>query len=354
MRVGEPVHAVKFIAKVREEHLEEAISTFRTSVAPVLKESGFREVLVIAHRQEFEKIDPEGLGIADSPVLRGLVRNARPHEAGRDQILEKLRSRPGGHRPSGLAHSYMLHHKKRNHPAQYQELRESRLAEDQRLSEKLFDEENMLRVVGYQLDCYALYGSEADMKYDTLDLDNKRMNVPHSGSFLAGELEGLLFLGMTGIYHTVIHRLFLEEVLRNQRSAPLFVAQTRISVLPEHVEETESRLCDSLLPRLASPVGAVGALALKSRREGFSGGLGWTPLSVSEHGGGPPPDTALQPREAPTAHEILTFWPSESDLLAGVEWLAEHVPEGLGDLLGSRGLLAGDALSECGELVLQA
>ncbi len=353
MRVGEPVHVVKFMVKVREEHLQEAISTLQNSVVPVLKDSGFREVLVLACRQEFEKIDPEGPGIADSSVLRDLVKNARPHEVGREQILQKLRSRPGGHRPGGVGHAYQLRNMAKTNPAAYGSLLEDRLAEDRSLGEKLLDERNLVRVAGRQLDCYALYGSEADMKDDTLDLENRRMIVPHSASFLAGELDGLLFLGMTGIFHTVVHRLFLEEVLRNHRGSPLFVAQTRMAVLPEHLGEAELRLGASLLPRLASPVGAIGALVLRSRREGFSGGLDWTPQSLSEHSGGPPPDTALQPRWAPIPHEIVTFWRTECDLLAGVGWLAEHVPETLGDLLGTRGLPAGDALSECGELVLQ-
>ncbi len=248
----------------------------------------------------------------------------------------------------------MLRNTAKNHPAEYGRLREDRLAEDRRLGEKLLEEQNMLRAAGRQLDCYALYGSEADMKDDTLDLDNRRMSVPHSANFLARELEVLLFLGMTGIFRTVVHRLFLEEVVRNHRSSPLFVAQIRTAVLPEHLEEAESRLRASLLPRLASPVGAVGALARRSRREGFSGGLGWTPQSPSEHGGGPPPDIALPPLRAPIPHEIVTFRRTESDLLAGVEWLAERVPETLGDLLGSRSLPAGHTLSECGEFVLQA
>jgi hypothetical protein len=354
MRVGEPVHAIKFVMKVGEEHLQEAISTLRTSVAPVLKESGFREVLVLARSRELEKIDPEGPGITDSTVLRDLIRNARPHEAGWEQILQKLRSRPGGHRPSGVGNAYQLRNMAKNNPAAYGRLHENRLAEDRRLGEKLLDERNTLRVAGRQLDCYALYGSEADMKDDTLDLENRRMSVPHSANLLAGELEGVLFLGMTGIFHTIVHRLSLEEVSRNQRSAPLLVAQTRIAVLPEYLVEAESRLRASLLPRLASPIGAIGALALKSRREGFSGGRGWSPQSLSEHGGEPPPDIALQPRWAPIPHEIVTFWRTESDLLAGVEWLAEHVPEMLGDLLGSRSLPAGNALSEYGELMLQA
>ncbi|MDP9437657.1 MAG: hypothetical protein M3P49_02775 [Actinomycetota bacterium] len=353
MRVGEPVHAIKLMMKVGEEHLQEALSALRVSVAPVLKGSGFREVLVLARRQKLERIDPEGAGIVDSSVLRDLVRNARPHEAGREQILRKLRSRPGGHRPGGVGHAYMLRNKAKNDPAAYGRIREDRLAEDRRLGEKLLDERNMVRVAGRQLDCYALYGSEADMKADTMDLENRRMSVPHSAGFLAGELDGLLFLGMVGIFHTVVDRLFVEEVSRNHRG-PLLVAQTRMAVLPEHLGEAEWRLRASLLPRLASPVGAVGAIALRSRREGFSGALGWSPQSLSEHGGGAPPDAALQPRWAPIPHEIVTFWRTEPDLFEGVEWLAEHVPETLGDLLGCHGLPEGDVLSECGELVLRA
>ncbi|MDP9488166.1 MAG: hypothetical protein M3Q49_20655 [Actinomycetota bacterium] len=354
MRVGEPIHAIKFVMKVGEEHLQEAISTLQTSVAPVLKESGFREVLVLARRRELEKIDPDGPGIADSSVLRDLVRNARPHEAGREQILRKLTSRPGGHRPGSVGGAYQLRNMAKNNPAAYDRLLANRLAEERRLVEKLLDERNMLRVVGRELDCYALYGSEADLKDDTLDLENRRMGVPHSASLLAGELEGVLFLGMTGVFHTIVHRLSLEEVSRNHRGSPLLVAQTRMAVLPEHLREAESRIRASLLPRLASPIGAVGALALRSRREGFSGGRVWYPQSLFEHDGGPPPGTALQPRWAPIPHEIVTFWRTEPDLIAGVEWLAEHVPEMLGDLLGSRGLPAGNALGEGGELVLQA
>ncbi len=74
MRVGEPVYAVTFMAKVGEGELARALSVLRNDTAPVLRRSGFRELVVVARRRGFEKLDPEGPGFADS---RGFARDVR-------------------------------------------------------------------------------------------------------------------------------------------------------------------------------------------------------------------------------------------------------------------------------------
>ena len=351
MRVGEPVYAVKFMVKVGEGEFARALSVLRNDAAPVLGRSGFRELAIVARRRELEKLDPEGPGLADSPALRGLIERARPHEAGRRQIIEKLESRPGGHRAGSYAHALKLHHTRRNRPEEFERLRRARIEQDRRLTEKVLDERNLVRVAGHQLDLYALYDGEADMKADTFDPDNRRTSVPYSGAFLAEQLRPLLFLGLAGIQHTVVDRLFLKNILKKHARGGLFASQVRVSVLPGRLEEAEARMRASLLPGLASPAGAVGVLALKSRMTGFSGGLGWDPGSLSEHGGGPPDPRAprnLHPREVPVPYEVLTLWTSERDLLAGAEWQATKVPGELAGLLGG----AGPPHGEHGELVL--
>lgn len=132
MRVGEPVHVVKFIAKVEEERVEDMVPLFQSSIAPVLRRSCFGEVLLLARRRELEKLDPEGPGIAGSQTLRSLVREARPHEAGLEQVLRRLESRPGGHILGGFAYAMRLHNMKEKNPAEYRRLRESHLAETRR------------------------------------------------------------------------------------------------------------------------------------------------------------------------------------------------------------------------------
>ncbi len=78
MRVGEPVHAVKFMVKVREEHAEDANGVLRDCVVPVFGRSGFGEVLIVARRRQLDKLDPEGPGVVESPVLKRLLENAPP------------------------------------------------------------------------------------------------------------------------------------------------------------------------------------------------------------------------------------------------------------------------------------
>lgn len=363
MRVGESVHAVKFMVKIREEHFQEAVTVLTDLVIPVLKSSGFREVLILVRRRRLEKLDPNGPGNAGSRVLRRLAEASPPHEADLDYARRELPSLLGGDMPTGFAHGIMLHQLKTKDPAEYRRRREGRIAEQRRLTEQLLSEENWSRVAGYQLDCYAIYGSEADMKADTLDLENRKIIVPHSAAFVAGEIDHLLFVKLTGIQHTVVHR-----VLPGGRTGALFAAQTQVPVVQRRTEEAWMRMQRSLIPGLSSREGFAGALVLRSRGEGFSGDSAWAPRSLPEHRGDPPRPYDKGGRSlgdhATVPHEAVTLWETEAALLAGVEHMEGSVPKALGDSLPSR--LAGmddfsspfmaetGAHTERGELVLWA
>ena len=334
MRVGEPVHAIKFMIKIGDEHLRETTGVLERSVLPALKSSAFGEVLVLARRRQLEKLDSDGPGIKESRILRRLDEEAPPHEAAHEYVLRRLPSQLGGDVPTGFAHAMMLHNLKTKSPAEYQRRREARLAEQRRLSEKLLAEENRLRVAGYQLDCYAIYRSEADMKADTLDLENKKMAVPHSAAFLAEEIDHLLFVKLTGIHHTVVHR-----ALPRERTGSLFAAQTQAPILQSRTEEAEMKIRRPLISVPSSRDGFVGVLALRSRGEGFSGDSAWVPLSLPEHRGDPPrphyPAGRTFDAIAKVPYEVVTLWRTEADLLAGMEQLDSSVPEALGNSCSS-------------------
>ncbi len=82
MKSEDPEYAVKFMMKVREEHLDEAQDVLRGSVEPSFREMGLGELLVLARRRQLEKLDPEGPGVVDSPILKRLLENAPPDEPG--------------------------------------------------------------------------------------------------------------------------------------------------------------------------------------------------------------------------------------------------------------------------------
>ncbi len=356
------MHAIKFMIKFGKDHLREAIAVLTDPVIPALKSSGFSEVLVLARRRQLEKLNPNGPGIKESRILRRLAEEAPPHEAAHEYVLRRLPSQLGGDVPTGFAHAMLLHNLKTKSPAEYQRRRAARLAEQRRLSEKLLAEENRLRVAGYQLDCYAIYGSEADLKADTLDLENRKMAVPHSAAFLAEEIDHLLFVKLTGIYHTVVHR-----ALPRERTGSLFAAQTQAPILQSRTEEAGMRIRRALIPTLSSRPGFVGALALGSRGEGFSGDSTWTPLSLPEHRGDAPrpyyPAGRTLDAIATVPYEVVTLWWTEADLLAGMEQVDRSIPEALGDSLSRRierkhelssPFQERDLYTERGELVLRA
>ena len=115
MRVGEPDHSVKFMAKVREEHVEEAVGVLRDCVVPVFIRSGFDEVPVVARRRQLDKLDPEGPGVVDSPVLKRLLESTPPDDPRYVNDLRSLhRDLAGG--VHSATHAMSHHHKKKGGP----------------------------------------------------------------------------------------------------------------------------------------------------------------------------------------------------------------------------------------------
>ncbi len=346
MRVGEPVHAVKFMVRVREEHTEGALGVLQDSVAPVLRGSGFREVLVVARRRQIERLNLEGPGVVDSPVLKRLLRSAPPDDP---RYVDDLRSL---HRDlavgvNSAVHAMSHHNKKERRPTEYEALRR-----------ELYAEENRLRVAGRQLDCYALYGSEADLKADVLDLKGKEMLVPHSARFLSDALDGLLFLRFEGFYQTV-----LQEALPGPPPVGegLHVTQSLMNALPRGENPGERIRC--LVDGLASQRGFAGFLALRSRSAGFSRGLGWRPSGLRQHRGDEPdPEEGgarrpLVPHQASSAYELLTLWLKETDSRAAARFIAGLVQGLPGGALSEKEIGAGArgrVLSGLGELALRA
>ncbi len=347
MRVGEPVHAVKFMVKVKEEHMEEAVGVLRDSVVPVFGRSGVGEVLVVARRRQFDKLDPEGPGVVDSPVLERLLESPPPDDPRYVNDLRSLhRDLAGG--VHSATHAMSHHHKKKRRPAEYEELRR-----------ELYAENNRLRVAGCQLDCYALYESEEGLKDDTLDSRGKKMLVPHSARFLTERLDGLLFLRLEGFHQTVVGREFPKSP---RAGKGLHAAQALVPVLLHGVGDAGVRI-RSLLSGVASQPGFAGSLALRSRSDGFSGSLGWHPHGLRQHRGDEPePDgwgdrRPTNLREISVPYELVTLWSSGADAWAGVEYLAGSVPEVLAGTLAEDRFGAHaerHVLNGLGELVLWA
>ncbi len=344
MKSEDPEHAVKFMMKVREEHLDEAKDVLRDSVVPSLREMGLGELLVLARRRQLEKLDPEGPGVVDSPILKRLLENAPPDEPGYANDLRSLhRDLVGG--ISGYAHA-MVH-----------KFREEKWSEEyEALRWELRSEENRMRVAGCQLDCYASYEGEAELKADTIDNRNRTMNTPHSAQVFARELKHLLFLKLEGIQHTVVHRA-LSEV---PADAGLHAAQTLVPVLLSRTEEAEMRLRHLLQGGLASRPGFAGSLALRSRSKGFTGAFGWVPRGLWQHRGdqSSPDDGGaaerLDLRETSVPYELVTLWRTGVEARAAVEWLVQAVPGALGDALPGGAREERHFLSGLGKLVLRA
>ena len=344
MRVGEPEYAIKFMVYIREEHLKEAVSLLHDSVAPVLRTAGFGEIIVLARRRELEKLDPEGPGVVDSPVLKRLLQDAPTDDPDYVSDLRSLhRNLAGG--VHSATHAMSHHHKKKRRPTEYEALRR-----------ELYAEENRLRVAGCQLDCYAFYEGEAELKADTLDNRNSTMNTPHSARVFIRELKRLLFLRLEGTHHTVVHRA-LSEV---PADTGLHAAQALVPVLPSRTEEAEIRLRHLLQGGLASRTGFAGSLALRSRSRGFTGAFGWRPRGLWQHRGDESrPDDGdaaecLDLRETSVPYELVTLWRTAVDARAAVEWLVEAVPEALGDALPGDTREERHFLNGLGEIVLRA
>ncbi|MDP9477984.1 MAG: hypothetical protein M3R38_20265 [Actinomycetota bacterium] len=340
MRVGESVHAIKFMVKVKEEHVEEAVGVLRDSGMPVFGRSEVDEVLVVARRRQFDKLDPEGPEVVDSPVFKRLLESTPPDDPHYVSDLRSLhRDLAGGvHSPT---HAMSHHFKKLKRPAEYEALsREPKVA-------------------GYQLDCYALYKSEEDLKADTLDSRGKKMLVPHSARLLTERLDGLLFLRLEGFHQTVVG-WEIPEPPRAGRG--LHAAQVLVPVLLHGVGDAGARI-RSLLSGVASQPGFAGSLVLRSRPDGFSGSLGWSPHGLRQHRGDEPePDgwgdkRPTNLREISVPYELVTLWSSGADAWVGVERLARSVSEALAGALPEEEIGAHPGrhvLIGLGELILWA
>ncbi len=351
MRVGEPSYAIKLMAKIEEKALPEAASILRDSVAPAMRGAGFSELIVVARRREFEVIIPEAPAIAGSSTLSKLVAETPPHESVLGYVRRNLPRSLGKDVPGNYAHAMLMHHRKKKNPAAFERLRRERIAEQERLEELLLKEENWSTVAGFGIDCYAIYGSEADLKADTLDLQNNKMDVPHSGRRFGRELDHLLLAKTAGIQHTVVHRRLQDT------SGEMFAMQTQVTVESTRTPEVAEGISGLLLPDARTSTGLVGSLVLGSRREGFSGGSAWTPDGLLEHRGEPCESPVRSrgsarrgSREAPVTCEVITLWETEADLLAGAERLSEpgDAPEGAAGALPA----SSESHTEYGALML--
>lgn len=313
MRVGEPTYVTKFVMKVREEDLKETLSTLRDSVAPEFREAGFGEMLVAGRRMELEKLDREGPGVMDSPVLARLIENAPPDDPSYASDLRALH-RGLTHGISGSAHSMLNHHKKRKHLEEYEMLRR-----------EIYSEENRLRVAGVQIDCYAFHNSEMDLKADTTDLDGRNISPPHSARSISKKLDHLLFVKLKGIHYTVVSNDLPER--RNQESENLCASQLLTPVPLNHHRDFGEHV-RVLADSLSSHPTFAGSLLLKSRGRGFDGSFGWLPTGLRQHRGDEPrfedgfsrtsdPRSYLEDSAIP--HELITLWLTRENEEDGAE-----------------------------------
>lgn len=326
MRVGEPEYVIKIMARVGENDLPEAASILRETVAPVMRGSGFSELIIVARSREFKTVDPNAPAIAGSRILSRLVAEAPPHESVLGYVRRRLPRMLGKDVPQSLGGGYRLNNMRKKNPAAFERLHQERVAEQEKLEELLLAGENWSRVTAFQLDCYAVYASEAELKADTLDLQNNEMSVPHSARLLAKELDHLLLMRLTGAHHTVVHRT-LATPPAERSPGPMFAMQAQIALDGGRVTEAAEEISSLLMPGPEVSPGFAGALVLGSRREGFSAGSRWCPRTLPEHRGEPSgSDTAnrrTEPRDAPVPYEVLTLWETEADLLGGAERISE-------------------------------
>lgn len=342
MKSEDPEHAIKFMIKVREEDLEEAMDVLRGSVVPSLREIGLRKLLVLAWRRQLEKLEPHGSDIMRSPVLKRLLENAPPDDPGYARDLQRMHLVLSQGGPENLDSAYAYHRLKKKYPAEYEMLREEH-----------FDDANQLKVTGCQIDCYGLWKTENHRKADMVDMNSTaysgwfteftevfdmkhtRMNRPHSAEIIAGKLGHLLFLDLSGTYYTVVSRAPWPK----DGKIGTHALQTRIPILLRGLEDAEDDLQSALIPVLDGQEGFEGALVLRSRRKGFIGELGWSPSGSSEHSGelsSVPKNNTTEGlseslRKATVEHECVSLWETEAAMKAGGEYLAEFVLRTLRD-----------------------
>jgi hypothetical protein len=344
MKPEGPKHAVKFMAKVREEDLDEAMDVLRGSVVPSLREMGLGELLVLTRRRKLEKLDPLGSGVTPSPVLERLLKNAPPDDPGYARDLRRMHLVLGQGGPENLDSAYAYHRLKGKYPAEYAMLREER-----------FDDANLLKVAGCQIDCYGLWNTETHREADTSDMNGRsqdgwftefthvfdtkdaKANRPRSAEIVAEELDHLLFPDLSGIYYTVVSRAPWPK----DGKIGTHALRTRIPILLRGLEDAGDDIRSALVPVLAGQEGFEGALVLRSRGKGFIGELGWSPSGSSEHSGelssAPKSNTTEGlsefSRKATVEHECVSLWETEAAMKAGGEQLAGYVLRTLGDVV---------------------
>ncbi len=267
MKAEEREYAIKFIIKVREEDLDEAMASLRDSVVPSLREMGLRELLVLTRRRQLEKIEPQGPGVMRSPVLERLLKSAPTDDSGYVRDLRRMHRVLSQGGPESLDSAYAYHRLKK-YPAEYGMLREEH-----------FDEANLLKVAGCQIDCYGLWKTEAHRKADMFDMNSTaydgwsteftdvfdmkdtKMNRPHSADIIAGKLQQLLFLDLSGIYYTVVSRAPWPK----DGTSGTHALRTRIPILLSSLQEAEDDIRSALIPVFDGQEGFEGALMLRSR-----------------------------------------------------------------------------------------
>ncbi len=328
MTRNEPGYAVKFMARVDEEHVEEAAAVLRESVTPILGEWGLGEMLTVSRRLE----------VVESRVLRRLLEDA-PAESGYARRIRDLHETliMGG--PKSYAHSILYHRDKTAYPEEHGLIREA-----------LDSEDNWATLPIRQFDCFALYNTEVDMKADALGRSSMAQGRQHSGDLVAGELSDLLVSPLRGTRHTVLHR----SPRSHEATSPAYAAQTQVSVFP-HRKEARAWIGERLLPALAEQSGYLGALVLRSLNMGFVAGRGTVPRGLAEHRGEGRERSRKTAGSPSVPCECLTLWETEADLNAGVAMLVESLPGTLGGNLASD-FIEGEGFvhTERGELVLRA
>lgn len=325
MDTEEPRYAVKFMVTVDEEQAEEAAGLLRQSIAPDLKDWGFRQVLILSRR----------LQMTESRVLRRLLEDA-PAESSYAQHMRDLHETLVMGGPKSYPHSMLHHRNKERYPEEHRHIKDA-----------LENEDNWVEVPARKFDCFAIYDTDVDMKADTLGRRDLPEGRPHSGDLVAGRLTDLMVSPLRGTHHTVVHcPPPIEEDLQSARAV-----QTQVAAFL-HPREARDWTRDRLLPALAGQRGYLGALVLRSRNMGFVAGKGTVPRGLGEHRG-ESPEPARRPARLPSVPcEGVTLWQTEADAGAGVDRIAGSLPWAVG------GDMAGDFIQEIfhtehGELILR-
>lgn len=343
MKPEEPEHAVKFMIRVREEDLDETKDILRVSVVPSLRDIGLGELLVLVRRRQLEKLKPPEPDVMRSSVLKQLLKNAPPDEPGYARDLRRMHLVLSQGGPENLDSAYAYHRLKKKYPAEYEMLREEH-----------FDDANQLRVPACQIDLYGLWKTEIHRKADMFDMNSTgqdgwsteftrvfdmkytKTNRPHSAEIIAGKLDHLLFLDLSGIYYTVVSRAPWTKDGKSGTRA----LRTRIPILLRSLQDAGDDILSTLIPVLDGKEGFKGALVLRSRGKGFIGEFGWSPSGSSEHSG----DLSTAPRsntteglseslrKATVEHECVSLWKTEAAMKAGGEHLVEFALRTLRDV----------------------